>query len=131
MANAIYGKAKQSYNFPSILTDNIKVVLTRSYTPNFSADEFLSTIPGASRVATSSNLTGKSFTLGVFKAANVVYPSVPSGAACDWLILYQDSGSDATSRLLVGLDSGFSSLPVTPNGTDITVAWASAGIFAL
>ena len=38
--------------------------------------------------------------------------------------IYQDSGVEATSRLIANIDAA-TGLPVTPNGTDITVQWDS------
>lgn len=131
MANGIYKLAKQSYDFTSILTDDIKVVLTRSYAPNFTTDEFLSDILLANRVATSPNLGGKTFALGVFDANDTGFSAVPIGAPCDYLIIFVDSGAAATSRLLCGLDTGFTGLPVTPTGATISIFWAAGGIFGL
>jgi hypothetical protein len=53
-----------------------------------------------------------------------------SGEACDLIIIYEDSGTPASSLLLVHFDSaGGVGLPVTPNGGDITVAWNASGVF--
>lgn len=131
MANGIYKLAKENYDFPDILTDDIKVVLTRDYSPDFNTDEFLSDILLASRVTTSGNLIGKTFTLGVFDASNIVFSVVPAGDPCDYLIIYSDTGVAATSRLLCGLDTGIDGLPITPDGTNINVVWAAGGIFSL
>lgn len=131
MANAIYGLAKQYYSFPDLLADDVKVVLTRAYVPNFAAHEFLTDIAGASQVAISPNLGGKTFTLGVFDANNTTFTAVPVGLACDYLIIYVDTGLPGTSPLICGLDTGFAGLPVTPDGSDIQVTWAAAGIFGL
>jgi hypothetical protein len=132
MANGIYGLSKENYSFPGILADDIKVVLTRTYAPNFATDEFLADILLADRVATSANLVNKTFALGVFAADPFAFTLVPAGAACDFLIIYWDDGGvEATSRLLCGLDTGFTGLPVTPTGADINVTWAAGGIFGL
>jgi len=131
MANGIYQLSKQNYSFPGILAGDIKVVLTRGYVPNFGTHEFLSDIAAPNRISTSPNLGGKTFTLGVFDANNVAFIAVPAGLACNYLILYQDTGLAATSRLLCGLDTGFAGLPVVPDGSDIQITWAVGGIFAL
>lgn len=133
MANGIYGYAKQAYPFPNILGDNIKVVLTRGYAPDYAADQFLADITGAggTLVATSANLGTKTWVNGLFKAANITFSAVPAGAACDYLILYHDTGAAATSELLCGISSGVTNLPVTPVGVDIDVVWAAGGIFQL
>lgn len=131
MANGIYALSKENYPMPNLLVNNIKVVLTRGYVPNFTTHEFLTSIGAPNRVSISPNLGGKTFTLGVFDANNVTFTAVPAGLACDYLIIYYDTGAPATSRLLCGLDTGFVGLPVVPDGSDIQVTWAAAGIFAL
>lgn len=131
MANGIYAKAKQSYNFPSIVTDAIKVVLTRTYAPNFTNDQYLSSILVGERVATSGNLAGKTFVGGLFNANGITFAAVGAGAACNYFIFYYDTGVVATSPLLCGLDTGITGMPVTPDGSDIVVTWAAGGIFQL
>jgi len=127
----MYALSKENYSFPDILADDIKVVLTRGYVPNFTTHEFLSDIAGASQVSIGPNLGGKTFTLGVFDANNFNFTAVPAGAACNYLIIFHDTGLPATSRLLVGLDTGFAGLPIIPDGSDIAVTWAALGIFGL
>lgn len=110
-----------------ILVDSIKIVLLDSadYTPDYDLDEFLSDIPGAARVAISSSLTGKSTTAGVFDADDVVLAAV-TGDQSELVAIFQDTGVEATSRLLWLFDSaGTPGLPVTPNGTAITVTWSN------
>lgn len=131
MANGIYSKAKQNYNFPAIVTDAIKVVLTRTYAPNFGTDEFLSAILVGERVATSGNMTGKTFVGGLYKADGVTFSAVLAGAACNYFIFYYDTGVAATSPLICGLDTGITGMPVTPDGSNIVVTWAAGGIFQI
>lgn len=107
----------------ALLTDDIRVLLaTNSYVPNIDTDQFVSIIPGGAIAARSGALTGKSFNLTAFVAANVTLSLVPAGAAILYVIVYKWTGSDATSRLLIKDDTA-KNLPVTPNGTDITVQW--------
>lgn len=131
MANGIYSYAKQVYNFPSITANDIKVVLTRSYVPNYGTNQFLSDILLADRVAFSGNLASKTFVGGLFKAAAFTFAAVAAGAACDFLVVYYDTGVVGTSVLLCGLDTGFTGLPVTPDGSDIIVTPAVGGIFQI
>jgi hypothetical protein len=132
MANFVYPKALESYSFPSILSDDIKVLLTRGYTPIVNTDQYLSDISGAAQVANSPNLGGKTFALGVFKASNTDFGVVSAGAACDGLVVYRDSGNPATSQLLCFIDTGYTGLPVTPDGVNvISVSWPAAGIFQI
>ena len=120
------------YSFPAILTDNIKVLLARGYTPVSATDRYLSVIPGGSQVASTGNLGTKTFALGVFACAGATFGVVGAGAACQALVLYHDTGVAATSELLCYIDTGYTGLPVTPDGINsITITWPAGGIFAI
>lgn len=133
MANSFYVKAKDGLWGGDIAydTDNIKCVLvdTGLYTVNLSTHEFLSDIPVGARTAISSNLTGKTISNGAIDASDVVLASV-SGNESEAVVVYQDTGSVGTSRLLVYVDTA-TGLPVVPNGTDITIQWNASGIASL
>lgn len=134
MANFIYDKARQSFAKAEInlATDTIKACLVRSstYTPDSANDQYLSSI--SSVVATSSAFTSPTTTAGVFDAADITFTAVAAGAAIQYLVIYQDTGNSATSRLIACMDTG-TGMPVTPNGTDINIVWAasSPNIFKL
>lgn len=131
----IYTKAKQAFLGAQIdlLNDTIKVVLvdTADYNVNLSSDEFLADVPLAARVATSPALSGKSITNGIFDAADTTF-SLVSGDPCEAVIIYQDTGDAATSRL-IDYQSSALGLPITPNGADIDLAFdnGASKIFAL
>lgn len=134
MANALYEKAREGFlsgqiNFSS---DNIKAVLvdTGSYTANLNTDQYLSDIPSGARVATSGNLSSKTVANGVADAADVTFTAV-TGASVEAVVLYKDTGTASTSRLICYIDSGASGIPITPNGGDIATAWNASGIFKL
>lgn len=135
MANALYGKAKEAFITGSIdlSSDDIKCVLvdTASYTVDIAAHDFLADIPAGERVATSANLAGKTVALGVFDANDITFTAV-TGDVSEALVIYKDTGSDATSPLIAYIDTA-TNLPVTPNGGDVTVTWDSGAnkIFAL
>ena len=133
----IYRLAAQNYDFPDILADDIRVALVRlgggagEYPPSQNVDEFLAAVPLAAIVATSPLLAGKSFTLGVFSCDDWSYGIVAAGPPCQGLVIYQDSGVAATSRLLCLIDSG-GGLPVTPDGLGpVEVAVNPSGLFQL
>ena len=67
---------------------------------------------------------------GVFDAADTTFSSV-TGDAADYLVLWKNSGSAATSPLAVTFDSATTGLPVTPNGGNIVVTWNASGILAI
>jgi len=132
MGNSLYGKGREAFLSGDISWDgdNIKCLLVNTsgggttYAVAIDSDQFHSDIPSAAIVATSSNLTNKTVTLGVADADNVTFPSVPAGAysEIEAIIIYKDTGSSATSPLIAYIDEA-TGLPVLPNGGDIVVQW--------
>lgn len=133
MANALYDKGRESFLKGEISWsgDNIKAVLvdTATYTANLATDQFLSAIPLLERVATSDNLASKTTASGTADAADITFSAV-TGDQSEALVLYQDTGVEATSRLIAYIDNA-TGLPVTPNGGDVQVQWDASGIFTL
>ena len=127
MANSLYDKGREGFLDGSIDydTDNIKIALIDEAddTINLTTDEDWADRAAASRVATSSNLTTKTVTAGVADADDVTFSSV-TGDESESIDMYQDTGTEATSRLILNIDTA-TGLPVTPNGGDITVTWDS------
>lgn len=125
MANALYGLARQAFLDGDIdwTANNIKVALidTGAYTVAIDTHQFLSDVAGGAIIATSGNLTGKTSTLGVADADDVSFGAV-TGAQSEAVIIYQDTGTAATSRLIAYIDTA-TGLPVTPNGGVINVTW--------
>lgn len=130
MASAIYPKFKeailQSAANSNMASGTVKAALvdTGTYTYN-AAHEFYSSVSGV--VGTPATLASKSFVNGLFDAADITYTGV-SGNSVEALVLYVDTGTAGTSRLIAFIDS-FSA--VTPNGGDITITWSASGIFQL
>lgn len=131
MANALYPLFKQGLLQGDIAldTDTVKVALvdTGSYTYS-AAHQFLSSVSGIT--ATSGALTGKTFTNGTFDSDDPTFGAV-SGAVSEALVLFVDTGSAATSRLIAYYDTGVTGLPVTPNGGTINVTVNASGWFSL
>lgn len=104
--------------------DTIKVILvdTADYTVDLANHEFLTSVPSAARVAIAT-MTTLAPTGGVLDAADSTFIT-PSGDTSEALIIYQHTGTDATSRLILYLDAATAGLPVTPNGTsNIGITW--------
>lgn len=128
MANALYGKGREGFLDGTIDwdTDTIKVVLidVADYTVSIDVHDNLDDITtAAAKVATSAALSSKTVALGVADAADVTLTAV-TGDPCEALIIYQDTGTASTSRLIAYIDTA-TGLPVTPNGGDITIQWDS------
>lgn len=128
MANIVMDKFKEQMIRNLLESTNIKAVAVDQalYTFN-SAHEFLSDIPVGARVATTANLTGKTFVNGLFDCDDFVWPTV-SGASIEQVFLFIDTGTASTSRLIMRYDTA-TGLPVTPNGGNINVQVNAAGHF--
>jgi hypothetical protein len=127
MANSLYGKGREGFLDGSIDwdTDTIKVVLVDAadYTVSIDVDDNLDDVPAGARVATSGALASKTVTLGVADAADFTFSAV-TGDPSEALVIYKDTGTPSTSRLIAYIDTA-TGLPVTPNGGDINVVWDS------
>jgi hypothetical protein len=132
MASVIYPKAKEELLQGNIdlATSTVRAVLidTGTYTYNAAHNAYddLSGVVGSESGAFAS----KTFTDGVFDAADITFSSV-TGATAEAIVIFVDSGTPSTDLLIAYIDSASSGLPVTPNGGDITVTWNGSGIFAL
>jgi hypothetical protein len=128
VANFIYGKAKQSLlngEF-NISSDSLKVLLvTDSYVPSQNTDQFVSNISGSYIKERTSSLTNVTNILGVIDADDVTVAQY-SGLAFKALVIYKDSGTDSTSRLLAYIDTAtgipFAGINST---TNITINWSN------
>lgn len=132
MANALYPKWKEAIaqaSANSSLAGTVKVALVDTGTYTYSAaHEFYSSVSGV--VGTPQTIGTKTYTGGLFDGADVTFPAV-TGATAEALVIYIDTGTAGTSRLVGYMDTGVTNLPVTPNGGDIALAWNASGIFQL
>lgn len=125
MANALYDFGREGFLASDIDwdADAIKVALVdATYVRNLATHDFHDDLTGI--VATSGNLTSKTTTAGVADAADVTILAV-SGATITQLVIYQDTGVSATSRLIANIDFA-TGLPITPNGGDITISFSNS-----
>ncbi len=133
MSNVIYPKWKEAVmqaSSNSSLGGTVKAALidTGAYTYSSAHDFWDDASAGV--IGTPQTLASKTYTSGTFDAANVTYTAV-SGNTVEAIIIYIDTGTPATSRLVAYLDTGYTGLPVTPNGGDISITWDAAGIFTI
>jgi hypothetical protein len=127
MANALYGLGREAFLGGDLDWDanNVKLYLidNADYTVAIDTHDFADDVATAAKVATSGNFANKTKTLGVSDADDIVLSTV-SGDPSESIIIWQDSGAQATSRLIAYIDTA-TGLPVTPNGGDITIQWDS------
>lgn len=115
-----------------LLVDTIKAVLVDAadYTVNLTTHDFLDDVAGASRATNGTGtLASKTTTISTnvmtFDAADLTLTSV-SGDASEAVVIYKDTGVEATSQLIAYLEL---SSAVTPNGGNITLAFSGSGLF--
>lgn len=137
MASVLYDlfrKAQLTGTSPvTPLAHDIKVQLIDSADYTFSqAHDFEDDLPAP--IATSGNLASKTISdTAVFDAADLTGGtafSAVTGDEFEYVIMYRDSGTPATSNLMAKFDD-FTGLPFTPNGSDISLTWSASGIFRL
>lgn len=107
-----------------LVADTIKILFYAS-TYN-GAHEFVSDLTGASIIARSGALAGKTTTSGVFDANDITLTAV-SGSAFAEVVLYKDTGVDASSPLIAIFDV----TSFTPSGGDVNVVFNVSGLFSI
>jgi hypothetical protein len=58
----------------------------------------------------------------VFDGDDVTFTAVAGGATINYLVIYQDTGTPGTSRLIACIDTA-TGIPLSTNGGDITIQW--------
>lgn len=102
-------------------------------TPVLATDQDMADIAAAARVPAEASAptlatpTVGSVAAGVFDAADLTFAAL-AGDQAESLILYKDTGTEATSMLLYMWDT-ITGIPLTPNGGPVVVAWNAGGIF--
>jgi len=133
MANALYSKAKEAFLNGSInmVANTVTIALVDTGVYTYSASHQYRNEVSNSAIISSTSLSSKTVTNGVFDADDATFTSV-TGANCEALLIFQDTGVQTTSRLIAYIDSA-TGLPILPNGGDITVVFSSGSskIFAL
>ena len=101
-------------------------------TPVIATDDFIDDILSAARVPAIAScpslgtITIGTVAAGVFDAANTVFTGL-TGDASESLIIFKDTGTESTSKLIGFWDTA-TGIPLTPNGGDVTVQWNASGI---
>jgi len=127
MANVLFDKGRQNFLEADIdwLVNNIKVMLVKSAYTLDQTDEFVDDLtPASNDNGRSANLATKTSTSGVADADDTSLTAT-AASACNALVLFYDTGSDATSLLIAYIDTA-TGLPFTPaaSGT-VNIAWDS------
>ena len=127
MADSLYPSGRDAFLQGNIdwVADTIKVALYDTDVTAYSSahdnyDDISSAVVGTPYEVTSNAAQGD----GIADATDAVFTSV-TGAECEAVVIYKDTGTPGTSTLIAYIDSA-TNLPVTPTGGDITVAWANS-----
>ena len=126
MANALYPKFKENVmkKLIDLTTDTVKAVLVDTGVYTYSATHAnVGSLAGAT-VGTAQTIGTISVTDGIVDGADVTYTAV-TGNSVEAIVIYVDSGVEATSYLVAYIDTDVTGLPVTPNGGDIALTWDS------
>ncbi len=134
MANALYtlGKNRILSGAVNFTSANLKAALVSSaYMPNLTTDEYFSTI-SATVLNTPQALANKAVASGAFDADDTTFTTVTAGSTAKAVVVYLDTGVEATSPLLMYLDT-VTGFPLATNGGDITIQWSNGAykIFSL
>lgn len=124
MSNTLFDKGRQRFLEGTLnwLTDTVKCQLVDTATYTFSqTHEFFSDVGVPARIGTTTALSGKTTGGGAADANDVTFSAV-SGATTEAMVIYKDTGTEATSPLIAFIDTA-TGLPITPNGGDIIITW--------
>jgi hypothetical protein len=140
MANAVYPIWKsailQASTNSALTSTNVRTAFidTGTYTYN-AAHDFYNDLTGVfpNTRATGVALGSKTYTNGTFDAADATFTAFSNGSvSLEAITIYIDDGTaDASSRLVLFLDTSITGMPFTPSGSDVTIAWNASGIFTL
>lgn len=123
------------FSVPDLEGGDQRIILidTADDDPNTSTDQDLADIASAARVATVA-LTSESVALSgstvTYDAADATFVAV-SGDQSEEMLIYEHTGTEGTSLLIISMDTFTSGMPVTPSGGDIVVTFNASGILAL
>lgn len=134
MANQWYPKAFNHIGAGLDLTAvNIKWAAVEAGYVFSTAHEFVTDL-GANIVGRSANLASKTLGTvgaGIFDAADTSFTAL-TGSDVTQLVMFYDTGVDATSVLLVQVDNtDYAGLPYTPTGADAPLVFPAGGIAQL
>lgn len=123
MASALFDKGREGILDRTIdMTGDVRVMLVKSAYTFGAAHQFLSDITAGNDNGRSAALASKTYTSGVFDAADTTLTAT-AAAACNALVIFQHTGSDATARLIAYIDTA-TGLPFTPAvSQSVPITW--------
>lgn len=118
MASAMFNPGREGFLDGSIDwdTNDMRVMLVRSTYTFDATDKFISDL-GAVDNGRSAALASKTVTDGVADAADTSLTAT-AAVACNAIVVFQHTGSDATARVIAYIDTG-TGLPFTPAASQV------------
>lgn len=125
MSNVLYDPGREGILDRTIdMTGDVRAMLVLSTYTFSAAHKFLADL-GAVDNGRSAALGSKTFTGGVFDAADSSLVAT-AAAACEAIVLFQHTGSDATARVISFVDAPTSGLPFTPSASQaVNLLWSN------
>src|SRR5690349_9679115 len=115
MANVLFDKGREGILDGTIdMTGDVRTMLVKSTYTFSGAHEDLADITSGNDNGRSAALGSKTYTGGVFDAADTSLTAT-AAVASNALVLFQHTGTDATARLIAYIDTPSSGLPFTPS----------------
>lgn len=127
MANQLYKGIKEDFlnGTINLLSVNLRVALVKNgYSIDVDNDQYVSDVGSENIAARSNILENISITDGILDAENETIENYGT-SGFDYLIIYESTGDDSTSRLIAYIDTG-DGLPVasTSETISITIQWS-------
>lgn len=112
------------------LADTLKAVALPSSYVYDPSHQFLTDIPAV--VGTAVTLVNKSITDGAFNADDIDLGAIAAGSTISSVLIYKDTGTPATSPLLLRI-TDITGFPLTTGGSNVSTRWSdgAAKIFRL
>jgi hypothetical protein len=119
MASVLFDKGREGFLDGTIIwtSGDIRLMLTKTAYTFSAAHQFVSDVVAAGDNGRSTSFGTKTATAGVADAADTTVTAT-AAAACNALIIYQHTGSDATARLIAYIDTA-TGLPFTPAAAQV------------
>lgn len=125
MSNVLFDPGREGHLDGSIIesSGDIRAMLVKSAYTFSAAHKFLSDVTAGNDNGRSAALGSKTVTNGVFDAADTTLTAT-AAVACNALVVFQHTGSDATARLIAYIDTPTSGLPFTPAASQtVNITW--------
>lgn len=121
MANEVYPKAKEAMlsGDVDLLSSTVRLQMYADDAEYDATDQFLDDVVGT-KLGAAVAINSKDVSNGQFTGSNGVF-SPPDGQTVSSIVVYIDSGSDATSRLLAWLDTKADTTALTFTSTGVPV----------